>query len=306
MYKYFTLLRIDHWIKNIFIIPGVVFSFILGGTFPDDSTKTIFCSILSLFFAASANYTINEWLDRESDKRHPEKKNRSSVIFDLNPTLVYLQYMILVITSIFLANLVSIEITFCNIFLIFMGIIYNVKPLRSKDIPIIDVLTESVNNPIRFLIGWYILNNSIYPPSAILISYWFGGAFLMNTKRLTELKKISKTTKPSDYRKSFKFYNEKILISISVFYSLISSSLLIVFIAKYKLELILISPFISLLFAFYIYESLKENSFIDSPEKLYKNKKIVFLIFTITFLFFFLFNIEIKILTDLFNYKGKW
>jgi hypothetical protein len=27
------------------------------------------------------------------------------------------------------------------------GIVYNVKPLRSKDYPYVDVLTESVNNP---------------------------------------------------------------------------------------------------------------------------------------------------------------
>ena len=34
-----------------------------------------------------------------------------------------------------------------------MGIIYNVKPIRSKDIVFIDVLSESVNNPLRFLLG---------------------------------------------------------------------------------------------------------------------------------------------------------
>ena len=42
-----------------------------------------------------------------------------------------------------------------------MGVVYNVKPLRSKDLPIFDVLSESVNNPIRFLIGWYLMNNII-------------------------------------------------------------------------------------------------------------------------------------------------
>ena len=35
--------------------------------------------------------------------------------------------------------------------LLLMGIAYNVPPLRTKDRPYLDVLSESVNNPLRLL-----------------------------------------------------------------------------------------------------------------------------------------------------------
>ena len=185
-----------------------------------------------------------------------------------------------------------------------MCFIYNVKPLRSKDLPIIDVLSESVNNPIRFLIGWYLMNNNILPPSAILISYWFGGAFLMNAKRLSEFNKIKTLVDPSLYRKSFSFYSVNRLISFSLFYSSVSISLLIVFITKYKIELILILPLVAFLFALYQSESLKINSHIDAPEKLYKNKKITLITLITTVLFILLFFIEIDLLKGLFEIKN--
>jgi hypothetical protein len=47
------------------------------------------------------------------------------------------------------------------------GIIYNIKPLRSKDRPYVDVLTESVNSPLRLMIGWAMVDPSTLPPLAI-------------------------------------------------------------------------------------------------------------------------------------------
>ena len=35
-----------------------------------------------------------------------------------------------------------------------MGCIYNIPPVRSKDLPYLDVLSEAVNNPLRMLAGW--------------------------------------------------------------------------------------------------------------------------------------------------------
>tara|TARA_Y100000768_G_scaffold5663_1_gene4028 strand:- start:936 stop:1844 length:909 start_codon:yes stop_codon:yes gene_type:complete len=301
MKEYLNLLRIDHWVKNIFVIPGLIFSFFLGGKLPEDFIQSLFLTLISLFSACSANYTLNEWLDRETDKEHPEKKDRASVKNKLNSSVVYFQYFLLFILSCITSYISNQEIFFCMLLLIFMGIIYNVKPFRSKEIPVLDVLSESINNPIRFLIGWYLLDNIILPPSALLISYWFGGAFLMNAKRLTEFNKIKDLIDPSVYRKSFSFYTINRLISLSLFYSTISISLLIVFITKYKLELILILPLVSLLFSIYQFESFIKNSYIDAPEKLYKNKKIIFVTLLTTILFLTLFFIDIQVLNNMFE-----
>ena len=46
---------------------------------------------------------------------------------------------------------------------ILQKIIYNNEPIRFKDITYIDVLTESVNNPIRLLLGWFMIDSSTIP-----------------------------------------------------------------------------------------------------------------------------------------------
>src|SRR3546814_14017148 len=69
------------------------------------------------------------------------------------------------------------------------GLAYNVPPLRTKDVPYLDVLSESVNNPLRLAIGWAMIDPGSLPPVSIIIAHWFGGAFLMVTNRLSEYRK---------------------------------------------------------------------------------------------------------------------
>src|SRR3546814_7308816 len=70
------------------------------------------------------------------------------------------------------------------------GLAYNVPPLRTKDVPYLDVLSESVNNPLRLAIGWAMIDPGSLPPVSIIIAYWLGGAFLMGTKRMSEYREI--------------------------------------------------------------------------------------------------------------------
>ena len=72
-----------------------------------------------------------------------------------------------------------------------MGIIYNVRPIRSKDRIYLDVLSESINNPLRLLLGWSAVLAGMLPPSSILMAYWMGGAFLMAVKRYAEYRFIN-------------------------------------------------------------------------------------------------------------------
>ena len=53
-----------------------------------------------------------------------------------------------------------------------MGCFYNIPPARTKDVPYLDVLTESINNPLRMLLGWYAVTSVLVPPVSLLVSYW--------------------------------------------------------------------------------------------------------------------------------------
>ena len=71
--------------------------------------------------------------------------------------------------------------------LLCMGIIYNVRPFLCKDSPAISmVLSEAINNPLRFMLGWTAVVGDVLPPSSILLAYWMGGAYLMAVKRYAD------------------------------------------------------------------------------------------------------------------------
>ena len=66
-------LRPKQWLKNVFVLPPLFFS----GSFlePDPILRTaVAFAAFSMF--ASTGYILNDWLDREADRKHPKKKHR--------------------------------------------------------------------------------------------------------------------------------------------------------------------------------------------------------------------------------------
>ena len=110
----------------------------------------LLAAVVSTCFIASANYVINEWLDAEFDKHHPVKKNRPSVVKSLNPKIVYLEYALFAVAGLAIAIMLSKYFFLVSLLLLIMGFFYNVRPFRTKERAYLDVLSESVNNPIRF------------------------------------------------------------------------------------------------------------------------------------------------------------
>lgn len=271
---YLSLARPDHWIKNVFIVPGVVFALALGARFTEAAAWALPVGFLSACLAASANYTINEWLDRRFDAFHPTKNARASVVADLKPALVYAQWAVLAVAALALAWTIRFEFLVITLWLLLMGLVYNVPPLRTKDRAYVDVLSESINNPIRFLLGWFLLDPPVYAPSSILISYWFGGAYLMAAKRFAEYRSINDRDVAVRYRKSFAHYSEESLLVSAVIYAILSSTFLGVFLMKYKVEFILIVPLIAILFGWYLHIGLRKDSVAQAPENLYKETSL--------------------------------
>ena len=71
---------------------------------------------------------------------------------------------------------------------------------------------------------------------SIVLFYWFGGAFLMSTKRLGEYRQLIGTEaldNLSNYRQSFGKYTEKSLLLSAYFYSMLSTFNISIFLVKY-------------------------------------------------------------------------
>src|SRR5581483_5220482 len=109
-----------------------------------------------------------------------------------------------------------------------------------KDHAYVDVLTEAVNNPLRLMIGWAMVDAATLPPSSILLAYWFGGAFLMGAKRLSEYRELAAAAHGRErlarYRASFGGYTEVSLTAATLVYALFSVMMLSIFLIKYRIE----------------------------------------------------------------------
>ena len=279
MKNYIKIARIDHWIKNMFIIPGIAVAILLLS--PEQKSIAFFhmaLGFLATCFIASANYVINEWLDAEFDKFHPTKKNRPVVSGNMTLKYVLLEYFIFAVLGIICSLFINTLFLWTEIWLLIMGLLYNVKPFRTKDIMFLDVLSESVNNMIRLLLGWFIITNSVFPPASILIGYWMGGAFLMGIKRLAEYRMIGDPELAGKYRKSFRHYTERTLLGSSFFYGLCSTFCIGIFLIKYRIEYVVAMPAMFLLFSYYVMMAFDKDSAVQKPEKLYKEKKLLALV----------------------------
>ena len=272
---YISIARPTHWFKNIFIIPGVIFAAILTKNNFDAFYLNFLYCIVSSCLAASANYVINEWLDAKYDKFHPTKKERPAVLGKLRFRYVFIEYLFLISISIFIATKISIYFFCTTILFLIMGVLYNLKQFRTKDKMYLDVISESLNNPIRLMLGWFTVTTYPLPPSSLVIGYWMGGAFLMAIKRYAEYKAIGDPLIASSYRNSFKYYNEENLLVSSFFYASCSSFFLGIFLIKYKLELLFSLPLLAGLFAWYLKIGMQKDSPAQNPEKLFMQKHFI-------------------------------
>lgn len=295
MKKYIKIMRIDHWIKQLFIIPGFVCALYIGKFNINFSILLyLVVGLLATSLVASANYVINEYLDAEFDKYHPTKSKRTLVEESVKGSIIWILWFVLSVVGLLVGYFVINKHFFITeLILLIMGILYNVKPIRTKDVFLLDVLSESINNAIRFMLGWFIVTTNTIIPISILLGYWMGGAFLMAIKRYAEYRIISDKKKASLYRKSFKYYNEKTLLTSAFFYAMCSVFFIGIFLIKYKIELILSIPFIVGLFCYYFYISFADDSVVQKPEKLYKEKKLMFYCVFLLILFIVLINVRI-------------
>lgn len=279
---YISIARPDHWIKHIFILPGIVLAYVLIN---DQQTSLsvwpIALGFISACAIASANYVINEWLDAEFDKFHPIKSKRPAVNKGLKVEWVYTEYALLSVIGLVTAWLVGFTFFVTSVAFLVSGWIYNIKPIRSKDHAYIDVATEALNNPIRLTLGWAMVDASTLPPASLLVAYWMGGAFLMAIKRFAEYRHVS-AREGTDilhlYRASFKQYTENSLLIYSFVCALMASFFLAIFLIKYRVEYLVTLPLFALLFGAYLRLGLGDASNAQTPEKLFKERLLMIVV----------------------------
>jgi 4-hydroxybenzoate polyprenyltransferase len=299
---YLEIARIDHWIKNVFVFPGIVVALSQDATQLSQSLLIlrIVIGLLATCLVASSNYVLNEVIDAAGDMHHPTKFRRAVPSGRISIHWAYVEWIALMIAGISLGMAISSTFAATLFVLWVMGCVYNVPPVRSKDLPYLDVLSEAVNNPLRMLAGWFIVDMKTLPPASLLLSYWMVGCYFMAIKRFAELKCIGNSNKATAYRKSFAFYNEERLLVSIVFYGSTAMLFFGAFIMRYRLELIVAFPLVALVMAVYFSLGFNENSAAQAPEKLTREPMLVAAVITCVVFMALLLWLNIPILHRIF------
>jgi decaprenyl-phosphate phosphoribosyltransferase len=269
-----AIARLDHSIKNLFVLPGVIVPL---STYPAlfnlRLVGTLALAFVSITLVACSNYVINEVLDAPYDRLHPIKKNRPAARGLVSVPIAYVQWLLMMLAGVAIGLTISRMFALMALILWIMGCLYNFPPIRTKDVPYLDVLTESINNPLRMLLGWYAVTSVLIPTLSLLIAYWMIGCYFMALKRFSELSELQKSgdiALAGSYRASFKRYTPESLLVSVLFYASTAMLFLGAFIIRYRIELILAFPFVAFTMAIYLKLSFEPDSAVQNPEKLYR------------------------------------
>ncbi len=292
MSPYLRALRLERWPRSLSIFLGSAAYFYFNRErLADFSTAALAGRTAGAFLLtwaiSTANYVLNEIVDKPFDAHHPTKKFRPLVQGEIK--VVPFAALGIAITAV---SLIVAQALFDTAFLVSLlallaaGIVYNVRPIRAKDIPFFDAVSESVNNPVRFAIGWYAFAPiDVFPPLSLLVSWWAFGNFLMVAKRLSEHRFLKE--KAGDYRTSHKRYTERSLyFGLAVGAAVCLASFLYLAVSR-KLETFLaIAPFLAVLLGLILRKTLRESEVMEETEKVLASPK--FALFTIFLFLLFL------------------
>jgi decaprenyl-phosphate phosphoribosyltransferase len=284
-------MRLERWPRSLAIFSGIAaFLFLYRETLSAPlalslAGKSLFAFLLT-WAISTVNYIINEIADAPFDIHHPSKRHRPLVKGEIKKTPFLLYGIILSLVSLVPAYLFfSLPFFISLLTLLFAGFMYNIKPFRTKDIPFLDSISESANNPIRFLIGWFAFSSPhLFPPLSLLLSWWIFGNFLMISKRLSEFRLLK--DKAENYRSSLSKYTTKSLtfgIVLSVIFFFVGY---FAFSYSYKLQsFFYFSPFVFFYFFMIFWKTLREKEAMEEPERLLKNPSFTVYTFFLILLF---------------------
>jgi len=282
--EYLKICRIDHWLKNIFIVFGHAVALVLYYNLEPDRAffSNAVLSLIPACLIASAYYILNEILDAPFDAIHPLKKMRGIPAGKVKVPVLWGMMAGLLASGFGLAWLLFPNHLYILTLAVLMGfaLLYNIPPIRLKDKAFLDVISESINNPLRLLLGWYAVvppEVKSIPPISIILAWWFFGALLMTGKRYAEYRFIGDDTLSGKYRKSFQVYSEQRLIMAMITYACLFCFCTGIAMAVYPQlhNLVLIFPMIMFAVIAYFRQAMKESSARLEPEQLLKNPWII-------------------------------
>lgn len=203
MKGFVKLLRLPQWIKNGFVLLGVIFS-------PHLVTSSLlvqaFLTTLAFCFASSSAYVLNDIFDVDRDQMHPIKKSRPIASGVVSIQAGWIFSLCLASLSLLIGYLVNIKVEVMLILYLALNILYS---FWWKQVVILDVFCISAGFMLRIIAGTYGLG--IPPSKWLLLCGLMVTLFLGFAKRRAELISCDNHRITEDSRIVLEQYGRRVL-----------------------------------------------------------------------------------------------
>lgn len=176
---FLKLLRIYQWTKNLLVFAALIFA---GELFDFPVLIKSFFAFISFCFAASSAYILNDIIDIEKDRLHPEKSNRPLPRGEVSIPVAFGLVVVLAGVALLLAYGLGLKFVFVLCIYVFLTVSYS---LWWKNFFLLDVLVLALGFVTRAIAGAVAIN--VVFSNWLIVCTLFLALFLGLAKRRSEL-----------------------------------------------------------------------------------------------------------------------
>ena len=183
MRAFVRLARPQQWVKNAFVLPGLVFGHALG---EGDKVAAALIATVAFCLMSSAVYALNDVFDRERDREHPDKRRRPIASGEIGPRAGIAFGLLLAAIALALGFAASPLVAAILGAYALLNVAYS---LGLKRIPVVDVFSIAAGFMLRILAGT--VGIGIAPSSWLMLCGFMVTLFLGFAKRRAELARLA-------------------------------------------------------------------------------------------------------------------
>ena len=144
---FLALLRVHQYTKNGLLFLPAFFAVKLNDW---QIFQNLMQAFLGFSLVASSVYIINDYMDRESDRKHPTKKNRPLASGAISPQTAFVTWLFLIIAGNALVYMVHPICFYLTISYSILNVLYTI---RLKHVPILDINFVAIGFVVRLYVG---------------------------------------------------------------------------------------------------------------------------------------------------------
>lgn len=201
------LARPEQWIKNVIVVMPVIF----GGRMQDLSAwVTVALAAVAFSFASGAVYVMNDAVDRERDRNHPQKCKRPLAAGIISLKLAAAEGLTLLLMSSLLALAISPSVV--GIILTYV-VLQSAYSLRLKHRVIVDVMCIAIGFVLRAAAGALAIHVEVSP--WLVICTFTMCLFMGFCKRRSEIATLQNGGEDGKHRRTLDTYNPEVLTHLT-------------------------------------------------------------------------------------------